>query len=242
MKMRFWDNSGSRRSVNDRTSTGFRFGLDGPFFFGRTAILCLAAEWLSFVSLLPLPFSDISGKNSSPMALNFPLVSYSDLLVERKLCEHSSYDSELAMLSRPSELCRWWWLPRMPVPVELLLLPSITWWSFRGGVDGLRGNPKSSSEASDRLFRLRRASANSACAKWKIKLVRLIHRLLSFCWNLANICTYCFDKKNQSILYPKVLFVPNLIRRINIQRIWRILTTLRTKVRNKLWRARTSCG
>lgn len=66
------------------TSVGFLGGLDGPFFFGRIAILCLAAEWLSRVSESRLEFNEISGGNISSDVSCLP-ISYDDLLVDRKL-------------------------------------------------------------------------------------------------------------------------------------------------------------
>lgn len=66
------------------TSVGFRGGRDGPFFFGRIAILCLAAEWLSLVSESRLEFNDISGGNISSDVSCLP-ISYDDLLVDKKL-------------------------------------------------------------------------------------------------------------------------------------------------------------
>lgn len=137
-----------------QTSIGLRNNLVGPFFFGLIAILCLAAEWLSFIAESWLRFNDISGGNISFKPLCLSIV----YIVLPETSTVSSYISELVILSRPNEL---WWCPWLLIQ---LFCASTTWWlPLRGGVDGLRGNPKSSSDASDRLFRLRKASASSAC-------------------------------------------------------------------------------
>lgn len=93
------------RNQRNRTSVGLRGGLDGPFFFGRIAILCLAAEWLSLVSESRLELNDISGGNISSDVSCLP-ISYDDLLVDKMLDDsiESSYSSELVMLNRPNEL------------------------------------------------------------------------------------------------------------------------------------------
>lgn len=81
------------------TSIGLRGGRDGPFFFGRIAILCLAAEWLNRII-----GSRVTFRSSS----SFEPISYDDLLCDKKpvpeSMESSPNISELDMLSRPNEL------------------------------------------------------------------------------------------------------------------------------------------
>uniref|UniRef100_A0A8D8CRM1 (northern house mosquito) hypothetical protein n=1 Tax=Culex pipiens TaxID=7175 RepID=A0A8D8CRM1_CULPI len=153
----------------------------GPFFFGLTASLCLAAEWLSLAAGESEPLSSVVScidrlyilepADESRCSRLWPLALEPDRSSRSRSLEQLVM---LRMLSEPS----------------LLLMPPR---SLRCGVMGLCGSPRSSSEASPpeaRSFRRFRSTSASS-------FLRVMDRLLAVPADSENTLSWDCDKPSR---------------------------------------------